>query len=108
MEKNGLGKRLNAVRKDKGLTSDKLSEMCNINATYLRQIEGGTKMPSLPVFISICNALKVSPDYLLRDELEENEVTAIREIEELWEEVPPSRQTLVLEMIKAALTHNEQ
>ena len=48
MEKNGLGKRLNAVRKDKGLTSDKLSEMCNINATYLRQIEGGTKMPSLP------------------------------------------------------------
>ena len=108
MEKNGLGKRLNAVRKDKGLTSDKLSEMCNINATYLRQIEGGTKMPSLPVFISICNALKVSPDYLLRDELEENEITAIREIEELWEEVPPSRQALVLEMIKAALTHNEQ
>lgn len=108
MEKNGLGKRLNAVRKDKGLTSDKLSEMCNINATYLRQIEGGTKMPSLPVFISICNALKVSPDYLLRDELEENEITAIREIEELWEEVPPSRQALVLEMIKAALTHCEQ
>ena len=108
MEKNGLGKRLNAVRKDKGLTSDKLSEMCNINATYLRQIEGGTKMPSLPVFISICNALKVSPDYLLRDELEENEITAIRDIEELWEEVPPSRQALVLEMIKAALTHSEQ
>ena len=107
MEKNGLGKRLNAVRKDKGLTSDKLSEMCNINATYLRQIEGGTKMPSLPVFISICNALKVSPDYLLRDELEENEVTAIREIEALWEKVPPSRQALVLEMIRAALTHNE-
>ena len=108
MEKNGLGKRVNAERKSNGLTSDKLSEMCNINATYLRQIEGGTKMPSLPVFISICNALKVSPDYLLRDELEENEVTAIREIEELWEEVRPSRQTLVLEMIKAALTHNEQ
>ena len=107
MEKNGLGKRLNAVRKDKGLTSDKLSEMCNINATYLRQIEGGTKMPSLPVFISICNALKASPDYLLRDELEENEVTAIREIGELWEKVPPSRQALVLEMIRAALTHNE-
>ena len=32
MEKNGLGKRLNAVRKDKGLTSDKLSEMCNVSS----------------------------------------------------------------------------
>ena len=73
MEKNGLGKRINAVRKDRGLTADRLSEMCNINATYLRQIEGGVKMPSLPVFIDICKALKISPDYLLQDELEENE-----------------------------------
>ena len=71
MEKNGLGKRINAVRKDRGLTADRLSEMCNINATYLRQIEGGVKMPSLPVFIDICKALKISPDYLLQDELEE-------------------------------------
>ena len=68
MEKNGLGKRINAVRKDRGLTADRLSEMCNINATYLRQIEGGVKMPSLSVFIDICKALKISPDYLLQDE----------------------------------------
>lgn len=68
MEKNGLGKRINAVRKDRGLTADRLSEMCNINATYLRQIEGGVKMPSLSVFIDICKALKISPDYLLQDD----------------------------------------
>lgn len=69
MEKNGLGKRINAVRKDRGLTADRLSEMCNINATYLRQIEGGVKMPSLSVFIDICKALKISPDYLLQDDV---------------------------------------
>lgn len=66
MEKNGLGKRINAVRKDRSLTADRLSEMCNINATYLRQIEGGVKMPSLSVFIDICKALKISPDYLYK------------------------------------------
>ena len=48
MERKGLGKRINEVRKDRGFTADKLSELCNINATYLRQIEGGVKMPSLP------------------------------------------------------------
>lgn len=58
MEIKGLGKRINMVRKDRGFTADRLSELCNINATYLRQIEGGTKLPSLPVFINICNALK--------------------------------------------------
>lgn len=61
MERIGLGKYINIVRKDRGLTSDRLSELCNINATYLRQIESGVKIPSLPVFIDICNALKISP-----------------------------------------------
>ena len=67
MEEKGLGRRINMARKDRGFTADRLSELCNINATYLRQIEGGTKVPSLPVLINICNALKISPDYLLRD-----------------------------------------
>ena len=63
MDKKLLGKKINISRKDKGLTSEKLSELCNINATYLRQIESGAKMPSLPVFISICRELKVSRSY---------------------------------------------
>ena len=56
MEEKGLGKRINRARKDLGITAEKLSERCHINATYLRQIEGGTKVPSLPVFIS-CSCL---------------------------------------------------
>ena len=35
METKGLGKRINMVRKDRGFTADRLSELCNINATYL-------------------------------------------------------------------------
>ena len=92
MEQSKLEKRINEVRKARGLTADKLSELCNINATYLRQIEGGAKMPSLPVFIDICNALHVSPDYLLQDELEENEVSKIQAIETLWQNVPLQKQ----------------
>ena len=108
MGQNQLGKRINTVRKDRGLTSDKLSELCNINATYLRQIEGGTKMPSLPVFIDICKALRISPDYLLQDELTENEISTIREVEKLWKDASPQKQELVLTMIKAVLEHTEQ
>ena len=107
MKKNGLGKRINTVRKDRGLTADRLSEMCNINAAYLRQIEGNVKMPSLPVFIDICKALKISPDYLLQDELRENEISTIREIEALWKDTSPSKQALALAMLKAALAHKE-
>ena len=83
MEGKGLGKRINIERKDRGFTADRLSELCNINATYLRQIEGGAKVPSLPVFINICNALKISLDYLLWDALGNNDVSEIRELAEL-------------------------
>lgn len=55
----------------------------------------------------ILHTLKISPDYLLQDELEENEISTIREIEALWEEVSPSKQALALAMIKAALEHKE-
>ena len=63
---------------------------------------------SLPVFIDICKALHISPDYLLQDELSENEISKIHEIEMLWKDAPLSKQELALAMIKAALKHPEQ
>ena len=107
MDEKGLGKRINMARKDRGYTADRLSELCSINATYLRQIEGGTKVPSMPVFINICNALKISPDYLLRDALEDNEVSEIRELAELWESTSPSQQEIAVAMIRAVLERRE-
>lgn len=65
-------------------------------------------MPSLPVFIDICKALRISPDYLLQDELTENEISTIREVEMLWKDASPQKQELVLTMIKAVLEHTEQ
>ena len=106
MEGKGLGRRINTARKDRGLTADRLSEMCHINATYLRQIEGGTKMPSLSVFIDICNALKISPDYLLQDVLVENEISKIKELAELWKSTSPSEQEIATAMIRAVLERN--
>lgn len=107
MEVQGLGKRINMVRKNKGFTSDKLSELCNINATYLRQIEGGAKVPSLPVFISICNALEISPDYLLRDVLKDNEICKIRELADLWDSASPSQQEIAVAMLRAVLEYKQ-
>lgn len=74
MDKKLLGRQINRARKDRGLTSEKLSEACHINATYLRQIESGTRVPSLSVFASLCRELKVSPSYLLIEVLPDSEI----------------------------------
>lgn len=107
MDKKLLGKKINISRKDKGLTSEKLSELCNINATYLRQIESGAKMPSLPVFISICRELKVSPLYLLADILSDPEIQEMDVLSELWEKASPKQIKMVNSMIRSALDNME-
>ena len=102
-DKKTLGRRINAARKDRGITSEKLSEMCSINATYVRQIESGAKIPSLPVFVSLCRALKVSPGYLLADALEGSGAEDIDELIELLKKASPSQIQMITAMIKAAM-----
>lgn len=67
MDRKGLGRRINIARKDKGMTGEQLADVCGINPVYLRQIESGAKIPSLPMFVTICMALGASPSYLLMD-----------------------------------------
>lgn len=103
MDKKLLGKQINRARKDRGLTSEKLSEACNINATYLRQIESGSKLPSLPVFVSICRELKVSPSYLLIEVLPGAEIREMDALWELWQTATPNQIKLINAMVKSAL-----
>lgn len=69
MNKTEFGNKLRTARKRAGMTSDQLAELCFLNATYVRQIEIGKKVPSLPVLISFCNVLHVTPTYLLAEDL---------------------------------------
>lgn len=110
LNQNSLGKRISDVRKDRGYTSDQASELLHISSDYLRQIECGkcNKTPSLALFIDICNLFRISPDYLLQDQLGANELTQIDELAALWKKLPPSRQELALSMIKVAIEYNEK
>ena len=103
MDSAALGKKINAARKEQGLTGERLSEMCNINATYLRQIEGGTKTPSLPVFVTICQQLHVSPHYLLSADLETVKHHDNAQLHKLLESATPKQTDLIFTMIQAAL-----
>lgn len=103
MDRKLLGKRINIARKGRKMTGDKLAEICNISPTYLRQIEAGTKLPSLPVFVTLCRALKASPSYLLMDSLGENEACDMDLLFDLWKKATPSQMRLVTAMIQVAL-----
>ncbi len=103
MEKATLGKRIRIARKEQGITSEKLSELCHIHPTYLRQIESGRKTPSLPVFIEICRQLKVSSNYLLMDYLGDNEYKDMSGITELLQTLTPGQLKVLTAMLKSGL-----
>ncbi len=103
MDKKLLGKRINAARKDRGLTSEKLSELCDINATYLRQIESGAKLPSLPLFVCLCEKLRTSPSYLLAEQMDGDESTGIDALMELQRNATPGQLRLINAMVTSAL-----
>ena len=60
-----MGNRIKLRRKELHFKQADLAELLEISNNHMSAIERGREKPSLDTFISICQALKVTPDYLL-------------------------------------------
>ena len=70
----GIGRRIAQRRLQMGLKQNILAEKLNISNNYLSSIERGKEKPSLEIIVNICNALQVTPDYLLMGNMHSNNV----------------------------------
>ena len=68
----GLGKRVRQQRILAQMTQEKLAEAAGISLSFLGHIERGTRKASLDTLVKLCNVLKVSPQLLLQDSLEDD------------------------------------
>ncbi len=57
---NKLGKRISAIRRQKGFTSEKLAYENGISKGYLSDIENGKRLPSLKLLETLAKGLGVS------------------------------------------------
>ena len=103
MDKAELGKRVREARNKAGLTQESLAEKADIGIMYLGEIERGIKMPSLKIFIKIIEALDISADYLLRDELTSGKTFVYDEITEKLEGLTPRQRKGAVEILDAYL-----
>ncbi len=60
-----VGKRIQKIRLEKGLTQEKLALEAGLNRAYVGYIERGERNPSLETIQKISRVLKVSPKDLL-------------------------------------------
>lgn len=101
MERRLLGKRINQVRKERGITSESLSEICDVNAGHIRQIESGIRLPSLPLFIKICQALKTAPNEFLKDQLDPEIIESENRLLLKVERLTPKQKRILSDLLDA-------
>lgn len=101
MEKAALGIKLRDARISKGYTQQALAEKVDIADMYLSEIERGVKTPSLRLFIKIIEALDVSADFILRDELPSGKSFVYDEITSKLEGLTPKQRKAIADLIDA-------
>ena len=61
-----LGKNLNRLRMNSGLTQEKLAEKADVSLRYIQQLEAGQRNPSIPTIVKLRKVLGSSFDDLFR------------------------------------------
>ena len=103
MDKSTLGKKLREVRQKKGYTQHALAEIANIGDVYIGEIERGLKMPSLNIFIKLIEALDISADYILRDELSSGSEYIYDEITQKLKNLTPKQRKTAIDSLDGYL-----
>lgn len=101
MDCANLGKRIKSAREQCGYTQEQLAEIVGLSPMHISVIERGVKPPKLDTFLRIANALKVSADQLLQDELNNIGKTVTTEISMLVQDLPKHEQQLIAHCIQS-------
>lgn len=101
MTKENIGRRIKEARAKRGLTQEQLAERTDITIVYLSELERGVKLPSLTVFVNIAEALHVSTDSLLRDDLETGKEYIYDDLTKKLERLSPKQRIAVADIVDA-------
>ena len=55
-----IGKRIVALRQQRGITTNKLANLSGVSQSYLREVEAGEKNPTVEFLSYICHGLRIS------------------------------------------------
>ena len=103
MEKAAIGGRIREERIKKGYTQHTLADKTGICVMYLSEIERGIKMPSLNSFLLIIEALEISADYILRNELSCAQAYIYDEITQKLRDLTPAQRKTAVDILDAYL-----
>lgn len=100
MDMNKVGKRIQEMRQQRGMTQSELARELGLTPKYISNIECGGKNPTLETFADIANALQIDANTLLVDVLDSScEIKCST----LWEKLltfPPEKRQKLLRIME--------
>lgn len=102
LDYKAIGKRVKAARMRAGLTQEELAEKAGLSITHMSNIETGNSKLSLPMIVSLANALYVSVDELLCDCVTHSKEVFSHEIQMLLEDCDDYEIRMLADLLKAA------
>ncbi len=70
------GRRIQKLRREKGLTQEQLAERLNVSTVHLAKIETGKRGCSLDILLDFASVFNASLDYLVLGKVSDSEVRA--------------------------------
>lgn len=97
-----IGSRIRAYRLERKLSQELLSELADVTPAHFSHIERGNTKPSLPTLLRIANALGVSLDDLVCDNLEKSSHVRVKDVDGLLEDCSAEEIKALAEILAAA------
>lgn len=95
-----IGKRLTQLRKEKGLTTNKLANMAGVSQSHLREIELGKRNPTVEILSYFCDALDISLSNFFKEDNADISPVLLTAIEKLNIEQQKSLSEFIETMFK--------
>ena len=104
-----IGAKIRLIRKNRGMTQQELSDRLDICPSFVSHVETGAKTMSLETFVAVANALGVSADELLADNLDNTITLSSHEFTKILSDCSEFERRVLLEVLaatKASIRNN--
>lgn len=94
-----IGKRIQEIRKKKGLTQEQLSELIDVSPHHLSALERGVYGIKMQTLVNILNCLECSADEVFCDVVHKSSFATINRLSKELESLPLEEQRKILAVV---------
>lgn len=103
-----IGRRIQEIRKQRGLTQEQMAERVNISPHYLSALERGVYNIKLDLLVDILNVLNCSADEVFQDVVDSSSKIKASQLSEKLKGLPLQEQRKILEVVDTMIANAAQ